>query len=173
MSPIPLSPPRLIHALQTLLALYTAQKSYIAISNLQTYESATEKAAKYSKTIENELWKTRKTQGMGGVMVVLSLVTSTLLFLDPHFLPRWAMYTTSPALLLAHVFARKYIASYWAPSDGKNAGTRIPVPGMSEYNEASKATEGLLQGLQWLEWSWLAAAAAGGVLGYGDVTLRG
>ena len=47
----------------SLVSLYAAQKSYIAITNLRQYEERSERAAKYSDTAAHQLWKTRATQG--------------------------------------------------------------------------------------------------------------
>ena len=48
-----------------LLSLYAAQKSYIAITNLQRYEERTEKAAKHLDKAAHDLYKTRITQASG------------------------------------------------------------------------------------------------------------
>lgn len=52
-----------------LLSLYAAQKSYIAITNLQRYEERTEKAAKHLDKAERDLYKTRVTQASGAAAV--------------------------------------------------------------------------------------------------------
>ncbi|KAL8820158.1 MAG: hypothetical protein Q9223_001575, partial [Gallowayella weberi] len=49
-------------------SLLAAQKSYIAITNLQKYEERSEKAAKHSETAAHELYKTRVTQGSSAVV---------------------------------------------------------------------------------------------------------
>lgn len=49
----------------TLVSIYTAQKSYVAITNLQRYEEKSEKAAKHLDKAAHELWKTRVTQASG------------------------------------------------------------------------------------------------------------
>lgn len=52
-----------------LLSLYAAQKSYIAITNLQRYEERTEKAAKHLDKAAHDLYKTRVTQASGAAAV--------------------------------------------------------------------------------------------------------
>ena len=52
-----------------LLSLYAAQKSYIAITNLQKYEERSEKAAKHLDRAAHDLYKTRVTQASGGASV--------------------------------------------------------------------------------------------------------
>lgn len=51
------------------LSLYAAQKSYVAITNLQKYEERSERAAKHSETAAHELHKTRMTQGTSAAAV--------------------------------------------------------------------------------------------------------
>ena len=56
-----------------LLSLYAAQKSYIAITNLQRYEERTEKAAKHLDKAAHDLHKTRVTQASGAAAVRIHL----------------------------------------------------------------------------------------------------
>ena len=58
----------------TAVSLYAAQKSYIAITNLQKYEERSERAAKHSETAAHELHKTRTTQGSSAGAVSISLM---------------------------------------------------------------------------------------------------
>ena len=37
---------------------------------------------------------------------------------------------------------------------------------MGKYNEAQRATEQLLEVLQWVEWSWVGASLGAGMVGY-------
>lgn len=55
--------------------------------------------------------------------------------------------------------------NYWAPSDGKTVGIKLPLPNMEGYNEAQQATQNLLQMLQWLEYSWVAGTLGEGLFG--------
>jgi hypothetical protein len=53
------------------LSLFGAVNSYTAITKLQGYEETTKKLAKWSTTVEQELYKTRTTQGSGAIAVRL------------------------------------------------------------------------------------------------------
>lgn len=64
------------------------------------------------------------------------------------------------------LLARGHVKNYWAPSDGKTVGMKVPLPNMSEYNDAQRATEKVLEVLQWIEWSWVGASLAAGMVGY-------
>jgi hypothetical protein len=57
------------HVCQIVLSLYGFSYSFIAITNLQKYEETTKKASKWSKEVENQLFKTRMTQGTGIITV--------------------------------------------------------------------------------------------------------
>lgn len=60
---------RLQHICQVVLCLYGGAHSYVAITNLLKYEATTKKLAKWSSEVERQLWKTRKTQGVGAGIV--------------------------------------------------------------------------------------------------------
>ena len=80
-----LHPTTILAPLLALLSLYAAQKSYIAITNLQQYEERTEKAAKHLDKAAQDLYKTRVTQASGAAAVcILSglLRELSLLFLE-------------------------------------------------------------------------------------------
>ena len=62
-------PTTILTPLLALLSLYAAQKSYIAITNLQQYEETSEKAAKYLEKAAEELYQTRVTQASGAATV--------------------------------------------------------------------------------------------------------
>lgn len=47
------------------LSAYTTYVSIRSILNVRTYEEKTEKAAKWSGTVEDQLWQTRKTEAAG------------------------------------------------------------------------------------------------------------
>lgn len=66
-----LLPTTFLTPLLALLSLYAAQKSYIAINNLQQYEERTKKAAKYIDKAANDLYKTRVTQASGAAAVCI------------------------------------------------------------------------------------------------------
>lgn len=58
-------PPALLAALST----YTGYYSYISITDMQTYEEKTKKAAEWSNIAEEQLSQTRTTEGAGAVAV--------------------------------------------------------------------------------------------------------
>ena len=62
-----------------LLSIYAAQKSYIAITNLQKYEERSEKAAKHLDKAAHDLYKTRITQASGAAAVRIHLHPRCLL----------------------------------------------------------------------------------------------
>ncbi len=62
-------PTTFLTPLLAILSLYAAQKSYIAIANLQQYEERTEKAAKYLDKAAHDLYETRATQASGAASV--------------------------------------------------------------------------------------------------------
>jgi hypothetical protein len=165
------------HVCQVVLSLYGLRYSFTAITNLQKYEEATKKAAKWSKEAEDQLFKTRMTQGTGiitvhnphppdsdhaltgNVQVSLSLVASLTISIARFKLPPWAVYASSPTMLAIVLGARLYIKNFWAPTtdaEGKDVGTKVPLlPSMQDYNLAVEKTEDLLKVLEYLEYSWL------------------
>ena len=78
------------HLCQVLLSLYGAYFSYIAITKLRGYEETTRKLAKWSKVVEDELYRTQTTQatGAGAVCHFASKPHSTLLCLHRIFADR-------------------------------------------------------------------------------------
>ncbi len=52
-----------------LVSLYSAEASYVAITNLQKYEDRSEQAAKHFDKAANDLYKTRVTQASGAAAV--------------------------------------------------------------------------------------------------------
>jgi len=159
-------PLRLLHASQALLSLYGGYSSYIAITNLQKYEATTKKLAKWSNTVDEQLQKTRTTQSTGAVTILLSLIVSSTLALTPSSLPRWLLLTASPVVIIVSAVARQYIKNFWTSGDSNTVGTRVPLPNMEDYNKAQRATEQLLQVLQFLEYSWVGTALVGGMIGW-------
>ena len=57
------------HAAQALLSCYGLYHSYQCIMKLRQYEERSEKAAKYSKTAAEQLYKTRTTQASAAIAV--------------------------------------------------------------------------------------------------------
>ena len=67
-------------------------------------------------------------------------------------------------MLVVTIAAREHVKRYWAPKDGKTS-TRIPLPNMGDYNEAERRTENLLEIMEYLEYSWVAASFVHGLIG--------
>ncbi|KAI4096064.1 MAG: hypothetical protein LQ339_007080 [Xanthoria mediterranea] len=126
-------------------SLYTARKSYIAITNLRRYEERSERAAKYSATAAQELRRTRTTQASSAGAIALGLLSSVALVLstalgslDPtaweHVLP--------PMNLLAVGAAFVHNQNFW------KAKAKVPfVGGFNQGIEKSKEIRQLLFGL--------------------------
>ncbi|KAK5172565.1 uncharacterized protein LTR77_002685 [Saxophila tyrrhenica] len=153
------------HALQVVLAGYALRHSYVAITKLRKYEATTKKAAKWSDEAQQQLNKTRTTQGAGAITAVVSLLASLTLIALPNFFSGRTRSFVSPTLLVLVIGARRYIKSFWAPGDadskGKDKGTVVPLPKMEEYNEAVQKTEDLLKCLEYLEYSWVITSVFG------------
>ena len=66
-------PSTILTPILALLSLYAAQKSYIAITNLQKYEERSEKAAKHFDRAAEDLYKTHVTQASGAAAVRIHL----------------------------------------------------------------------------------------------------
>lgn len=147
---------QVLHLGQAALAGYGAQQSYIAITNLQKYEDASKKLAKYSNEAERQLYKTRTTQASGAVSVLVSLFVSLFLVFRGSSSSFIVRYLSSPAMAGAILLARTHMQQYWTGKDGKTVGMRIPLPKMDGYNDAQKKTEELLKVLEWLMLSWIA-----------------
>lgn len=75
-----LLPTTFLTPLLAILSLYAAQKSYIAITNLQQYEERTEKAAKYLDKAADDLYETRATQASGAASVCILLSSLQVLY---------------------------------------------------------------------------------------------
>lgn len=60
---------RLVHLAQMLLSTYGAYHSYVAITNLQTYEATSKKLAEWSDEAARQLHRTRTTQGTAAITV--------------------------------------------------------------------------------------------------------
>ncbi|KAI4218355.1 MAG: hypothetical protein LQ349_008745 [Xanthoria aureola] len=126
-------------------SLYTARKSYIAITNLRRYEERSERAARYSETAAQELQKTRTTQASSAGAIALSLLSSVALILSvtlgssnptawEHVLP--------PVNLMAIGAAFVHNQNFW------KAKAKVPfVGGFNEGIEKSKEIRQLLFGL--------------------------
>jgi hypothetical protein len=156
----------LLHVGQAGLAVYGGQQSYTAITNLQKYEDASKKLAKYSNEAERQLHKTRTTQASAALALLASLLASVYLAFRGGHGGFGLRYGASPAMCIGVFLARKHVQDYWARGDGKTVGVRVPLPKMGDYNEAQRRTEELLKVLEWLVVSWLATSLVAMVDGY-------
>lgn len=156
---------QLLHLAQVALAGYGSTQSYTAITNLQKYEDASKKLAKYSNEAERQLHKTRTTQTSGAVAILVSLVAALLLAARGSSFSLLVRYLASPVMAAGIWFARAHIQEYWT-RDGKTVGTRVPLPKMGDYNEAQKRTEELLKVLEFLLFSWGLTSVVAVVGGY-------
>ncbi len=160
----------LLHALQASLSAYTLYLSSIAIQNLQKYEKTSKKAAKYSNTAEQQLYKTRTTQASGALsvpspysfflfllltipQVLLSCLCSAILAIYPLFSGRLGTFKvllvvgTNAAVL---EMARQHVSAFWK---GK---AKMPLPGVGEYNDAITKTQEVNLNMAYLVASWAA-----------------
>ena len=76
-------------------------------------------------------------------------------------------------MLIIIMLARGYIKNFWTPQASQNGkkkdeGTKLPLPGLEDYNVAIKATENLLEMLQYLEYSWLITSLIIPLAGYNE-----
>ncbi|KAL8993050.1 MAG: hypothetical protein Q9169_006630 [Polycauliona sp. 2 TL-2023] len=128
------------------ISLYAAQRSYIAITNLQKYEERSEQAAKHSKTAANELNKTRQTQGTSAGAIALSALSSITIIARITLgssIPKASLSILNIVVLGA---AFTHNRSFW------KAKAKVPfVGGFNEGIEKSKEIRQLLfvLGLAW------------------------
>ncbi|KAL8800847.1 MAG: hypothetical protein Q9182_004867 [Xanthomendoza sp. 2 TL-2023] len=155
---------RIPHALiafgTSAVSLYAAQKSYIAITNLQRYEERSEKAAKHSETAAHELYKTRITQGSSAVVIALSLLASVSILLRALFgspnSPAWE-YASTPLMLVAIAAAFVHNQNYW------KAKAKVPFVGC--FNEGVQKSKEIRQLLIVLGLAWGAIGVYGWIEG--------
>ncbi|KAL8641314.1 MAG: hypothetical protein Q9226_008652, partial [Calogaya cf. arnoldii] len=129
----------------TAVSLYAAQKSYVAITNLQKYEERSERAAKHSETAAHELHKTRTTQGSSAGAIALSLLSSIAITLSgtlgPTHPPTW-QHILPLVNILALGAAFTHNRNFW------KAKAKVPfVGGFNEGIQKSKEIRQLLLGL--------------------------
>ncbi|KAG4443530.1 hypothetical protein IFR05_001003 [Cadophora sp. M221] len=141
----------IIHVSQAAFGIYNLYLASISISNLQGYEDMSKKAAKYSNTAEQQLHKTRTTQASGTIALLFSVLSSAyLIFGSPG---TGALQGVTGVNLLALVAARKHVGGFW------KSKARVPIPGVGDYNEATKNTQEVRLNLAYLIASWLAVGA--------------
>lgn len=157
---------KLFHLAQIVIAAYGAMQSQVAIQRLLEYEDATKKLAKISSEAENQLHRTRTTQGSGAVAILVSFVASVLLATrgaSNGFLVR---YLASPLMTIAVYTVRGYLQGFWTGKDGVHVAAKIPLPKMGHYNEALEKTQKLLDVLGWLTASWAITSLLALIEGY-------
>jgi len=158
-----------LHSAQALLAAWGGFQSAIAITRLQTYESASEKLADWSSEAARQLYKTRTTQASGALSFVLSLAMSVILASSSGksgsdgARPGMLRLVATPGMVAVLLLARQHMRNYWAPKgDGKKVGAwKPPVKMLEDYNEAQRRTENILAILGVLGYSWAVAAVVG------------
>ena len=114
-----LHPTTILTPFLVLLSLYAAQKSYIAIINLQQNEERTEKAAKHLDRAAHDLYKTRVTQASGAAAVRIHLshqCSHIALFskvlawiMDPPFILPRPVYSPPITRLLFYRFGQQAV----------------------------------------------------------------
>ncbi|KAH7028102.1 uncharacterized protein B0I36DRAFT_147125 [Microdochium trichocladiopsis] len=154
-----------LHSAQALLAAWGGFQSAIAITRLQTYESASEKLAEWSSEAARQLHKTRTTQASGALGFLFSFAASVFLATsDPTdrnsvLASPFLRYNAAPTMVIALLLARTHMRNYWAPrGDGKKVGWKPPIKMMEDYNEAQRRTENIMVILEACAYSWMVAA---------------
>ncbi|KAL8836980.1 MAG: hypothetical protein Q9176_005981 [Flavoplaca citrina] len=140
----------------TAISIYSAQKSYIAITNLQKYEERSERAAKHSETAAHELHKTRTTQGSSAGAIALSLLSSIAITLSVAFdssTPTAWEHMLPPVNILAIGASFMHNQNFW------KAKAKIPFVG--GFNEGIEKNKEIRQLLFVLGIAWGALSAIG------------
>ncbi|KAL8967713.1 MAG: hypothetical protein Q9197_005282 [Variospora fuerteventurae] len=128
-------------ALMTLITLYAAQKSYVAILSLLKYEERSEKAAKHSETAAHELYKSKATQASSAVAIALSLasslaLSSAVLLLGSPSASTW-VYVLPIVNMVAIAAAFIHNRSFWK--------AKAKVPFVGGFNEAIQKSKEIRQ----------------------------
>lgn len=138
----------LLHAVQAAFSAYNLYLATISITKLREYEEKSKKAAEWSNIAAHQLHKTRTTQASGTAAVLLSFISA----LSTIFYSRSA-YTGIAAAVInigALVAARSHVGDFWK---GK---TKIPLPGVGDYNDAISITQEIRMNSAYLATSWVA-----------------
>jgi hypothetical protein len=150
-----------------ILSAYGASVSYGAVTRLRAYEEKSEKAAEWSDTAAQRLYKTRTTQTGGAISVRpcpipisspadprlqigLSLLTTFSLFIYPALSPVILAVVNATVLSLS----REHMQNFW------NSRNQTQIPFVEKFNLAIKGSEELITIQQLLALGW---AMAGGV----------
>ncbi|KAH7390188.1 hypothetical protein BKA64DRAFT_710743 [Cadophora sp. MPI-SDFR-AT-0126] len=141
----------LVHVSQAAFGIYNLHLASISINNLQGYEDMSKKAAKYSNTAEQQLHKTRTTQASGTIALFVSVLSSIYLLFGS---PRTAILHGILGLnLVVLVAARNHVGQFWKQK------ARVPLPGVGDYNEATKNTQEVRLNMAYLLGSWVVVGA--------------
>ncbi|CAF9943744.1 MAG: hypothetical protein ALECFALPRED_001186 [Alectoria fallacina] len=147
-----LLPTTILAPLLALLSLFAAQKSYIAITNLQQYEESTKKAAKYLDKAGSDLYRTRVTQASGAAAVLLSFASAITLFFRPNISQVLAM-----ANVAATAGAYSHITGFWK--------AKAEVPFVTGFNEGIRKSNDLRRLLVSLGGGWAVTGVVGSAWG--------
>ncbi|KAI9046881.1 hypothetical protein LZ554_008959 [Drepanopeziza brunnea f. sp. 'monogermtubi'] len=143
----------LLHTGQAAFGAYNLYLASISIRNLSGYEETIKKAAKYSNTVGEQLYRTRTTQASGTCAILASLLSSIYLLLaseDGQPVP--VVLVVASLNVLALSSARHHVGAFWAHK------ARIPLPGVGDYNAAMRNTQEVRANMAYLVASWLAVA---------------
>lgn len=144
---MPSAIPSVLYAFQAAYSAYNLYLASISISNLQQYEDATKKAAKYSNIAENQLHKTRTTQASGAIAVLLTFLSSTY-FVFSRSSPVTRLLVTG-ANIAALFAAREHVGAFWRRK------AKVPLPGVADYNEAISKTLEVRLNMVYMAASWV------------------
>ncbi|KAF2139647.1 uncharacterized protein K452DRAFT_195237, partial [Aplosporella prunicola CBS 121167] len=127
---------------------YALYFSYISVTNLQKYEKKTEKAAEWSSTAEEQLHKTRTTQGSAVLTIITSLISSSLL-LYANSRGTWSsrvLFLLNAGNVANTLFTRAHVSNFWH--------NKAKVPFVEGYNDAISSTDIILKALTGLAAAW-------------------
>ncbi|KAH6633703.1 hypothetical protein C7974DRAFT_358302 [Boeremia exigua] len=159
--PLATLPPLLFAAAVSTYGLYLCRAN---ITRLQTYESASKKAAEWSETAAQRLRKTRSTQASGTLALTLSFLPSTTLPFLPSYQTPSFLGITGLALGTALYVARAHMSGFW------NERTQTKIPLVHDFNDAVRGSEAVVGVLEVLAFSWGVAGCVW-ALGWGGVGL--
>lgn len=127
--------------------------AYVASTNFLEYEDTAKKAAQYSQTADDQLWKTRYTMGAGAIASVVSLASAAFMTLNGIL---GGAGTIGLGVAVVNVFTvmgvNSYIRNFWGGS------ARIPMKGARQYNDGVRATERLMGNLGRMAIGWAVVA---------------
>jgi len=138
-------PSLVLHVAEATLSIVGGYHSYIAITNLQQYESMTKKAAKISSIADDQLDRTRKTHASGAISLLVSVVTSVSLAFDNTLSAQWR-FVLSAANAAFLTGARLYMGDFWVEK------SKVPIA--QGYNQGIEYSKTVCTYLQYLAAVW-------------------